>query len=64
MPKSKKQKYVVAVTRTSYAFRNIEVEASNDKEAKRLALDTAGNYEFTEKDASYEVDAIHKQSEK
>lgn len=49
------RKYVVSVCRTSYAFRDIEVRAKNEKEAKRLALDQAGDHEFSEKDADYET---------
>jgi hypothetical protein len=33
----------------------MEVEAANQGDAQRIALDTAGNHEFTEHDAEYEL---------
>jgi len=55
---SDKMKFMVLVSRISYASQNIEVEALNDNEAKKLALIEAGGLEFREHDADYEVDAI------
>ena len=55
---SEKAKFIVLVTRTSYASRNIEVEAMDAKEAERLALSEAGNHEFSEHDADYGVDCV------
>ena len=51
-------KYTVLVSRISYASQNIEVEALNDNEAKKLALIEAGGLEFREHDADYEVDGV------
>ena len=53
-----KKKYEVLVSRISYASRNFIVEASNEKEAKMLALDEAGGHEFSEHDADYKVDGV------
>lgn len=46
------------VVRTSYSSQMIRVNAKDKKEAKEKALDEAGNYEFPEKDADYDVDFI------
>jgi len=58
-----KEKFVVLVTRISYSSRNIEVEATDRKEAERLANEEAGNHEFSEHDAEYKVDAVHTKSD-
>lgn len=60
--KSKLKEYEVLVRRISYASRNIVVKATSEKEAKRLAIDEAGNFEFSEHDADYEVDSISTKS--
>lgn len=48
-------KYKATVCRTSYAFREIEVEADNEEQAKEKLLDEAGDYEFSEKSADYSI---------
>jgi hypothetical protein len=53
-----KKKFSVLVTRTSYASRNIEVEAESVAEAKEKAIEEAGDYEFSEHDADYRVDHV------
>jgi hypothetical protein len=53
-----KKKFHVVVSRTSYASRTIDIWAKNKAEAKRLALDDAGNHLYNEHDADYSVDAI------
>jgi hypothetical protein len=50
-----KKSYTVPVVRTSYAFRNVTVLASSEKEAHKLALEEAGNHEFSEKSADYDI---------
>jgi hypothetical protein len=57
-------KFEVQVFRTSYSSRMIEVEANNEEEAKKNALEEAGDYEFSEHDAEYTVDYITKKEEK
>lgn len=52
------KKYVVSVCRTAYAFRDIEVTAQSEKEALELALEDAGNHEFSEKTADYTTDGL------
>lgn len=47
------KKFSVPVLRTSYGERDIIVEARNEEEARKAALDEAGNYEYSEKDADY-----------
>jgi len=51
----KKKKFAVEVVRTSYAFKTIEVEATSQEEANKLALDQAGDHEYSEKDADYKI---------
>jgi hypothetical protein len=48
-------KFKVEVTRTGIGFHTIEVEAENQKEANEKALDEAGDHEYSEKTAEYEV---------
>ena len=47
--------FTIKVMRTSYAYRDIPVKAKNQKEAEKLALDEAGDYEYSEKDADYAI---------
>ena len=58
-----KETFVVLVTRTSYSSKNIEVQATDREEAKRLAMDDAGSMEFSEHDADYSADAIFTKNE-
>ena len=51
-------KYIVSVCRTSHAFLDIEVTAQNETEALELAIDDAGNHEFSEKSADYTTDGL------
>jgi hypothetical protein len=51
-----KQKFTVPVVRIGYGFTNIEVEATNQEEAEQLALDEAGDHEYSEKSSEYEVE--------
>jgi hypothetical protein len=53
-------KFEVQVFRTSYSSRMIEVEAKNEEEAKKNALEEAGDYEFSENDAEYTVNFVTK----
>ena len=52
----KNKKFTVNVCRVSYAFHSIVVEAKTEKEAEKLALDQAGDHEYSEKSADYTVD--------
>lgn len=56
-------KFIVSVRRTSYAFKDIEVEANSRDEARNKAYDEAGDYEYSEKDADYKVEYIHQKEE-
>lgn len=49
------EKFKVEVLRIGYATKEIEVEAETQEEANEKALDDAGNYEFSEKQAEYEL---------
>ncbi len=52
------RKFNVVVSRIGYASRQIEVEAESEEQAKLKAIDEAGDYEFSEHDADYSVDAV------
>lgn len=52
------EKFEVVVTRTSFATATIEVEAENENQAKEKALAAAGNHEFSEHAADYEVEFV------
>ena len=53
------KKFEVVVNRTAFSTKTIEVEAENEEQAKEIALDEAGGYEFpTEHAADYEVEFI------
>jgi len=52
-------KYDISIIRIGYSYKTIAVEAINEEEATEKALAIAGEFEFTEKDANYEVDGIY-----
>lgn len=49
-------KFQIPVIRTGFAHKTIEVEAENQEEAEFKAINEAGDYEFSERDAKYEID--------
>jgi hypothetical protein len=51
-------KFQVEICRIGYSVRTIDVEAANAEEAENIALDTAGNYEFSEHHADYECNSV------
>lgn len=51
-------KFNVTVSRAGYSSADFEVEAKSETEAEQKALEKAGNHEFREKDANYEVDNV------
>lgn len=53
------KRYVVSVTRISYGFRDIEVEAKSRSEAKSKALEEAMHLLFEADDFDYKVDSIN-----
>jgi len=50
--------YDVGVCRIGYGFRTIRVEAETMADAMMKAEDTAGSFEFSEKNADYEADSV------
>lgn len=52
------KKYQVHVTRIGYAHHTYEVEARNKKEAMDKAFEEAGDEEFSEKYAEYEIEGV------
>ena len=47
------EKFDINVRRTSHQFATISIEAGSLEQAREKALDEAGNYEYSEKDAEY-----------
>lgn len=58
------REFTVVVCRTSYAFRTLTIKAKNEEEAKEKALDEAGDYEFSESNADYEIDSVQENKTK
>jgi hypothetical protein len=56
-------KFLIDMVRISYGFREFEVEAETEDEAREKALDVAGDYEFNEKNAEYRIDWMGKKEE-
>lgn len=50
--------YRAIVLRTGYSRRDILVDAESPEAAREIALEVAGNYEFSEHDSFYEVDEL------
>lgn len=50
----------IDMIRVSYGFRTLEIEAATKEEACEKAYDVAGDYEYPEKDATYEIQSIQK----
>jgi hypothetical protein len=53
------REFDVAVLRIAYGSRRIRVKAKSQFEAERRALDEAGDYEFSEHDADYEIESVN-----
>jgi hypothetical protein len=53
-------RYLVTVNRIGYSSREVEVIATNVKEAKRSAIITANTIDFREHDAIYSTDGYVK----
>ena len=56
------REFEVAVIRIAYGSRKIRVKAKSQFEAEQKALNEAGDYEFSEHDADYEIEAVLKVS--
>jgi hypothetical protein len=56
------KKYKITVLRIGYAFKEIEVEADSQEEAKAAALEVAGGEEFSENNAEYEINNIQEEN--
>lgn len=54
----KPRKYIVDIVRIGYGFHTVEVMATNHQEAREKAMDEAGDYEYSEKTAEYEVESV------
>jgi len=57
MPKKLKE-FDVEVVRVSYSTRTIRVSAGGVRSARSLAIDAAGDLEFKEHNADYEISAV------
>ena len=54
----KKGNFCVEITRIGYGSKTFEISDVTAEEAERIALAQAGNREFTEKNAEYEVQSV------
>ena len=48
-----KKTFEIPVTRIGYSYKTITVEANSQEEAEEIALDTAGDEEFSERESDY-----------
>jgi hypothetical protein len=51
----KTYEFTISIMRTGYAHRDTKIIASDFEQAKKIALDTAGDYEYIEHSSEYEV---------
>jgi hypothetical protein len=51
-------KFKASITRTSYATRDLEFEAPNIEEFKKMALEKAGDLYFSSENAEYEIESV------
>jgi hypothetical protein len=58
-----KQPYQIVICRVGYGFATIPVLAESQEEAEDLALDEAGNHEYSEKTSEYSLADGHDSSE-
>jgi hypothetical protein len=54
----KKGNFCVEITRIGYGSKTFEISDVTAEEAQRIALDQAGNHEFTESNSEYEVQSF------
>ena len=54
----KKGNFSVEITRIGYGSKTFEISDVTAEEAQRIALDRAGNHEFTERNSEYEVQSF------
>lgn len=59
----KLHKYSVDIVRIGYGFHTVEVMATSHQEAREKAMYEAGNYEYSEKTAEYEVECVTKEEQ-
>jgi len=57
------KKFIVSVLRTSYAWRDIEITAASEAEARATVMDICGDYEYKGEDADYSIEHINNQGE-
>ena len=54
----KKSNFCVEITRIGYGSKTFEISDVTAEDAERIALEQAGNHEFTEKHSEYEVQCV------
>jgi hypothetical protein len=54
----KKSNFCVEITRIGYGSKTFEISDVTAEHAERIALEQAGNHEFTEKNSEYEVQSV------
>ena len=58
----KKGKFCVGITRIGYGTKTFEISDVTAEEAARIALEQAGNHDFTEMNSEYEVLSVREKS--
>ena len=56
---SRSMMWEVKMCRIGYAYTKFQVEANTYKEAEQAALNNAGDFEYLESDADYNINSIH-----
>jgi hypothetical protein len=56
------KKYIITMIRSGYGHCDIEVVASDEDEARKIAYETAGNYDYSEHASDYEIDGVREES--
>ena len=54
----KKSNFCVEITRIGYGSKTFKISDVTAEDAERIALEQAGNHEFTEKNSEYEVQSV------
>ena len=58
----KRGKFCVGITRIGYGTKTFEISDVTAEEAARIALEQAGNHDFTETNSEYEVLSVREKS--
>lgn len=54
----KLEKFVIEVCRIGYGFHKFEIEAETKEQAEEIALNQAGDFEYSENSSKYEISTV------